>query len=300
MAIETTAAILLETCWLVDDHSPDISGFQIGISTGGSKQASASRLNKRLQIRPQNSFMSRKPLIELLLVLGVSLGSSAIYSVLSLLRSVTSSQGLANSQVTLNRSFAENQWVDLGYQVAGFVFPLVPVLLVIYLLNLNGSVSDQLGLSKNYLGKDSLIGFGLTAAIGIPGIALYLLARANGLAAEVVIDSIAERWWEIPVLILNAAEASILEETIAVGFLFIQLRKLGVSEKSIIFISATLRAFYHLYQGLAGLIGNFLMGIIFGYLYSKLGRLTPLLLAHFLMDVFVFIAGPAFLIWIGS
>jgi membrane protease YdiL (CAAX protease family) len=285
---------------LGDDYSANIVSIQTGLPAGGFKEASASRFNKCLQIRAQVSLMSRKPLTELLLVLGVSLGSSAIYSVLSLLRSVTSSQGLANSQVTLNRSFAENQWVDLGYQLAGFIFPLVPVLLVFYLLKLNGSVSDQLGLSKNHLGKDSIIGLGLTAAIGIPGIALYLLARANGLAAEVVIDSIAERWWEIPILLLNAAEASILEETIAVGFLFIQLRKLGAPETTIIFVSATLRAIYHLYQGFAGLIGNFLMGIIFGYLYSRLGRLTPLLVAHFLMDVFVFIAGPVFLVWIGS
>jgi membrane protease YdiL (CAAX protease family) len=60
-----------------------------------------------------------------------------------------------------------------------------------------------------------------------------------------------------------------------------------------------LRALYHLYQGFAGLLGNFLMGIIFGFLYSRLGRLTPLLVAHFLMDVAVFIAGPAFLVWVG-
>ena len=244
--------------------------------------------------------MKRSPLLELLLVLGVSLGSSAVYSVLSILRSATSEQGLSGSQVTLNRSFAENGWVDLGYQIAGLFFPLVPVLLVIYLLKLDGTASVQLGIHKSLLAKDTGIGLLLTAVIGIPGVGLYLLARANGLAAEVVIDSIVDRWWQIPVLLLSAAEASILEETIAVGFLFIQLRKLQLSERTIIFISAGLRAVYHLYQGFAGLLGNFVMGVVFGYLYSKLGRLTPLLIAHFLMDVAVFIAGPAFLIWIGN
>ena len=243
--------------------------------------------------------MKRKPVAELLLVLGVSLGSSAIYSILSFLRSATSEQGLADSSVTLNRSYAANQWVDLGYQLAGFFLPLVPVLLVIYLLKLDGSASKQLGVTTKTLGKDGAIGAGLVAAIGIPGIGLFLLARANGLAAEVVIDSINQSWWQIPILILSAAEASILEETIVVGFLFVQLRKVQMTETQIILISATLRAVYHLYQGLAGLVGNFAMGIIFGYLYSKMGRLTPLLVAHFLMDVFVFIAGPAFLFWIG-
>lgn len=243
--------------------------------------------------------MSRKPLAELLLVLGLSLGASAIYSILSLLRSVTSTEGLAGSQVRLNQSFADNPWVDLGYQLAGFVLPLVPVLLVFYFLKLNGSASEQLGINRAKLRMDSGIGLLLTAAIGIPGIGLYLLARANGLAAEVVLGSIGDRWWEIPVLILNAAEASILEETIAVGFLFIQLRKLGLSEGRIVLVSAALRAVYHVYQGLAGLLGNFVMGLVFGFLYSRLGRLTPLLVAHFLIDVVAFIAGPAFLIWVG-
>ena len=243
--------------------------------------------------------MTRRPGIELLLVLGVSLGASAIYSILSLLRSITSEQGLAGSQVTLNGSMADNPWIDLGYQLAGFVLPLVPVALVVYLLKLDGSATAQLGIVRQKLAKDTLFGFYLTVLIGLPGIGLYLLARANGLAAEVVIDAIAQRWWEVPILLLNAAEASILEETIVVGYLFIQLRKLRLSETAIILISASLRAVYHLYQGLAGLAGNFIMGIIFGFLYSRLGRLTPLLVAHFLMDVAVFIAGPAFLIWIG-
>lgn len=243
--------------------------------------------------------MKRRPGVELLLVLGVSVGASAVYSVLSLLRNITSEQGLAGSQVTLNRSLAENPWVDLSYQLAEFALPLVPVALVIYLLKLDGSAAAQLGIVRQKIAKDSLFGFYLTVLIGLPGIGLYLLARANGLAAEVVVDAIGERWWEVPILILNAAEASILEETIVVGYLFVQLRKMRLSEKTIIFISASLRALYHVYQGLAGLAGNFIMGIIFGYLYSRLGRLTPLLVAHFLMDVAVFIAGPAFLIWIG-
>ena len=243
--------------------------------------------------------MTRRPGIELLLVLGVSLGASAVYSILSLIRNITSEQGLAGSQVTLNRSLAENPWVDLAYQLAGFVLPLVPVALVIYLLKLDGSAAAQLGIVRQKIAKDSLFGLYLTILIGLPGIGLYLLARANGLAAEVVIDAIAQRWWEVPILLLNAAEASILEETIVVGYLFIQLRKLRLGETAIILISASLRAVYHVYQGLAGLAGNFIMGIIFGYLYSRLGRLTPLLVAHFLMDVAVFIAGPAFLIWIG-
>jgi len=232
-------------------------------------------------------------------VLGLSLGASSIYSILSLLRSVTSTEGLAGSRVRLNQSLADNPWVDLGYQLAGFVLPLVPVLLVFYFLKLNGSAFEQLGINRAKLRMDSGIGFLLTAAIGIPGIGLYLLARANGLAAEVVLGSIGDRWWEIPVLILNAAEASILEETIAVGFLFIQLRKLGLSESRIVLVSAALRAVYHVYQGLAGLLGNFVMGLVFGFLYSRLGRLTPLLVAHFLIDVVAFIAGPAFLIWVG-
>jgi membrane protease YdiL (CAAX protease family) len=50
-----------------------------------------------------------------------------------------------------------------------------------------------------------------------------------------------------------------------------------------------IRASYHLYQGFGGFVGNLVMGLIFAKIYQRIGRTTPLVIAHFLMDAFVFV-----------
>jgi membrane protease YdiL (CAAX protease family) len=56
-----------------------------------------------------------------------------------------------------------------------------------------------------------------------------------------------------------------------------------------ILISATIRGSYHLYQGFGGFIGNFVMGMVFGWAYKKWGRVMPLVLAHFILDAVSFV-----------
>ena len=67
----------------------------------------------------------------------VSLGASAIYSVISLLRKITSSVGLAGSVTTINQPMAQNPWIDLISQLASISLGLVPPLLALYFLRLD-------------------------------------------------------------------------------------------------------------------------------------------------------------------
>ena len=90
-------------------------------------------------------------------------------------------------------------------------------------------------------------------------------------------------------LLFAAVKASLLEEVVVVGYLFQRLRQLGFSNRTQVLSSATLRATYHLYQGFGGFIGNFVMGLVFGFLYQKFGRVMPLVIAHFLLDAAVFV-----------
>ncbi|HEX6870990.1 MAG TPA: hypothetical protein VF163_07830, partial [Micromonosporaceae bacterium] len=73
---------------------------------------------------------------EILLVLGVSLGASAVYSVVSLIAKLTAPVPLAQQTTALNPSHAPGRpWLDLTYQLLGVFFSIVPVLLAVHLLN---------------------------------------------------------------------------------------------------------------------------------------------------------------------
>ena len=73
--------------------------------------------------------------IETLLVLGVSLGRSAWYSVLSIIDMLTRKAALSTQTSVLNVSVTPNRpWLDLTYQLSDIVFPLVPVALAVFLL----------------------------------------------------------------------------------------------------------------------------------------------------------------------
>ena len=231
--------------------------------------------------------LKRRLDLELWLVFGLSLGKSAIYSVLALVAALTAEQGLGGSTTTINRSEAAQQWLDFGYQLAGNIFPLVPVALVLFLLG--AGALRRIGVIRDHLPKQLMVGLALAAAIGIPGLGLYLGARVIGAAAKVVATDVIEYWWTIPMLLLSAIGASLLEEVIMIGYLFTRLRERGMSDTKIIWLSAIIRGTYHLYQGFGGFVGNAIMGLVFGYIYKRTGKLVPLLFAHFLLDAAIFV-----------
>ena len=231
----------------------------------------------------------RRHSFEFWLVLMVSLGASTIYSVIALLRKVTSEQGLAGSVTTINRPLAEVPWLDLTSQIAQFSLSLVPVLLALYFLRLDGISVGVLPKAKDWLW-----GLGLPVFIGVPGIALYWFALEWGLTSRIVPSALGEYWWTIPILFLAALRSGLQEEIIALGFF---IRKLAlVNLKLTLWVIVTLaslfRASYHLYQGYSAFIGNFVMGLAFGYLFIRTGRVAPMIIAHTTMNSAVFIGYP--------
>jgi hypothetical protein len=121
--------------------------------------------------------------LEMLIVLFLGLGKSAVYSVLSIIESLTRpNQPLNQQTTTLNTSAVPDRpWLDLAYQVTYIVFPLVQVLLVLYLLHLTHQHARRLiGFDLTRPGRDIGWGFLIAAGIGIPGLGIYLGARALG------------------------------------------------------------------------------------------------------------------------
>ena len=232
--------------------------------------------------------------LELAIVLALSLGASAIYSLISIVARLTDETSLAQQTATINRQLSDRQWLDFSYQFFGIALGLAPVALVLYLLwEKKKSPFDLIGLNLNEPGRDIWRGTWIAALIGIPGLGLYLVSRQLGLSAEVIPAALGEYWWTVPMLLFAAVRASLLEEVIVVGYFFNRLSRLGFSIKAQVFISALLRGSYHLYQGFGGFIGNFFMGLLFGYLYQRWGRAMPLVVAHFVLDAAIFVGYAA-------
>lgn len=228
---------------------------------------------------------------ELLLVLALSLGASGVSSLIDFLGALTKPGGLGDQAARLNASQAPGRpLLDLTWQLFGIATALVPVLLVAHLLTREGVGGLRvLGLDRRRPGFDLGWGAAVAAVIGGCGIGFYLLAQASGFNLTVEPESLPEVWWKYPVLIASALQNAVLEEVIVVGYLLRRLDQLGSSWPAALATSAVLRGSYHLYQGVGGFLGNVAMGIVFGLLYRRWGRVGPLVAAHALIDIVAFV-----------
>jgi membrane protease YdiL (CAAX protease family) len=230
---------------------------------------------------------------EIFAVFAVSLGASALNAALSLIGSLLQRQSLGSQQALLVGPEAANNWLDLVLELAGIATALAPVVLVFYLLARTGEGPKDMGLDATQPVKDTLRGAVLAAVIGGAGLALYLAAYHLKLELNVVPEDLPAVWWRTPVLILSAAHDGILEETLVIGYLLTRLDQLRWNPWRAIVFAAVLRGCYHLYQGFGAFIGNAVMGLIFGYLYRRWGRVTPLIIAHTLIDAVTFVGYAA-------
>lgn len=225
---------------------------------------------------------------ELLLVIALSLGTSAVYSVLALIRDAM--RGPLNQQSsTVIGSRADSSTLDLAYQLVDIAVALVPVLLVVHLLARNRESVADLGLDRTQLKPDVAKGLAIAAVVGGTGLGLYLAARGLGLNTNVAVTTIGPHWWRDPLLALAAIQNAVLEEVIVLGYLMHRLKQLGWSWERSALASALLRGSYHLYQGFGGFLGNAVMGLLFCYLLRRWGRLLPFVVAHSTIDVVAFI-----------
>ena len=234
---------------------------------------------------------------EILIVLGLSLGQAGVYAVVELIDKLTRAP-LSAQTTKLNPTLDDRQYFDLTYQLLGIFFALVPVVLVLFLLTEPGkSAFRRLGFTFSKPKVDFGLGVGLAAVIGVGTLGVYAAGRALGITTAIIPTALDTYWWTLPVLVLSAIRHAVLEEVIVVGYLFERLRELGWSVAAIVVTSALLRGSYHLYQGIGPFIGNVIMGLIFGYAYTRTRRVMPLVVAHGLLDIAGFVGfalfGPA-------
>jgi membrane protease YdiL (CAAX protease family) len=227
--------------------------------------------------------------VELLIVLGITLALSSSRSALSLVDSLLRPERLPDQKVALNAPAATSPLVDLAFQLTHVIQLVGWGALGGYLIVRAGLRLTDIGLDRTRPGRDALGAAGLAALIGIPGLGLYLVARAVGANLTVLPSTLTDTWWRLPVLIASAAGNAFAEEVLLTGYLLTRLRQLGWSDNRSVLVSALLRGCYHLYQGFGGFVGNLVMGLVFGRVWQRTGRLWALVGAHLLLDVVAFV-----------
>lgn len=257
---------------------------------------------------------------EIAIVLGLSLGRSAVYAIVRLIDRLT--QGPLSGQTTvLNPALADRWAFDLTYQLLDIGFALVPVALVLHLMWLRGRDPFRvLGLDLRRPGRDLAWGSVLFLVIGVGTLGVYAAGRALGLTTAIVANALDDSWYQVPVLLLSAARHALLEEVIVgawlvdrLGYLQ-QLRGAALSRDpapslpapvasegglllptrvwTVVISLAVLRGAYHLYQGVGPGLGNAAMGVVFTLVLLRYRRVAPLVVAHFLLDAVGFVGYP--------
>ena len=225
--------------------------------------------------------------IEIAVVLAVTFGLSAYTALVNLAEAVI--LGLAGQSVELNRRRSPIDFIDFLLNLTFVLQLLAWGALGLYLLWRSGIRPSAIGLGRFRWKLDLLGGLGLAALIGLPGLGLYVVGRMLGIGVEVVPSTLTDTWWRIPVLLSLAFANAWAEQIIVVGFLMTRLRQLGFSPANTLVLASLLRGGYHLYQGFGAGLGNFVMGLVFGYVWQRTGRLWPLIVAHTIIDSVAFV-----------
>ena len=128
-------------------------------------------------------------------MLSVTFGLSAVTAALQLADSVL--RGLSEQRIPLNPRRSYFDLIDLGLNASVIVQLVAWGALGLYLLWRNGLPPADVGLARFRWRPDLLGGVGLAAVIGLPGLALYLAARALHINASVIPSGLGDTWWRV-------------------------------------------------------------------------------------------------------
>jgi membrane protease YdiL (CAAX protease family) len=227
---------------------------------------------------------------EVWIVFALSLGMAALFAAVDLLADLTAHRALSAQTSVVVGSFTPNRpWIDLAYQLLSLLRGVVPAALALYLLHRSAESAGTIGFDLRRPRSDLVVGALLAAVVGGAGLGIYLIAHAIDANTTVVVSDLPDVWWRIPVLVLSAMQNAVLEEVVVVGYLLHRLRQLGWADNRALALSAGIRGAYHFYQGFGGFAGNAALGLVFGRLYQRWGRVGPLVVAHTFIDAVAFV-----------
>jgi membrane protease YdiL (CAAX protease family) len=173
----------------------------------------------------------------------------------------------------------------------GFIQHALGILLLFYILFIRNRTFRDLGLSIN--GEDILFGIGLAIATTIiylifVYILYFLSPTLYKEAAQARNTGFLYDHFSIP-LLLYILINPFYEELIVRGFAMTEIEALSNNKILAVVVSTFIQTSYHLYQGVpqALLISTIFLG--YSIFYSKTRRLTPVIIAHLILDLAILI-----------
>ena len=227
---------------------------------------------------------------EILIVIALSYGAAGLYAAVDLLKGlIVTAQPLSHQAAIVAAPAAPQVWLDVAYQMLDIGTTLAPVFLVAYLLVRSAESMATIGVDASRPGEDTRWGLGLAAIVGGVGLGLLFAAKGLGINRNLIVGGGANRWWDVGLLVGQAAKTAIGEEVIVCGYLLHRLRQLEWGDGRSLAVSSLVRGSYHLYQGFGAGAANVVLGLFFGRIFQKRGRVMPLILAHFIIDAISFV-----------
>jgi membrane protease YdiL (CAAX protease family) len=164
-----------------------------------------------------------------------------------------------------------------------------------------GLSAGSLGLA-NHGGVNTILGSLALAVIAgaLHWLNLRRVGKSQGKAPELM-RSLAQR-----ILPVNSVEllpycalavtAGVCEEFLYRGFAMGAFSGLGFPAWAVVLLTAVLFGLAHAYQGRSGILGTFVMGILFGVVRLAYDTLVPVMMMHATVDLVAGIAGPHYLL----
>jgi len=189
----------------------------------------------------------------------------------------------------LSSTFSSRSWfyrlTDMGFYTITIYEVIVLSVLIPFLLIRNWSLKDfNLQFSLRMVG----IAFLLIIVRDIVSILSFKAFSAIHLVSPELKEVAKFKWAVtlygiIPILVVN----SIFEESIVIGYLFKRLE--NISGVVVISFSILIRQLYHLYQGPITFFWIIPTGLVFALYYWRYRRLTPLIIAHGMSNLFAYL-----------
>jgi uncharacterized protein len=174
----------------------------------------------------------------------------------------------------------------------GVMHDLVAILLLSYVLHRQGKGFRDIGLrpSGADLGRSMLLAVGTYPVTMVSGIVLYLIYAFAGKGLPVYWNDpgslFGQRLSLFPVLYL--AISPFFEEILMRAYLMTEVMEISGRTWLAIVISVAVQSSIHIYQGWNNVFILSATFAVFALYFAKTRRATPVILAHYLMDIWSF------------